>query len=116
RNGGASKASCRVKPARGFESHPLRQLLSSRRFVHSAVTQGCPVGEMTEWLKVHAWKACLGETLTWVRIPLSPPTMFSDLFMGLEPRAMRSCKPRQARKGATVPRPPHVMRDHLSPS
>src|ERR1700737_511812 len=29
---------------------------------------------MAEWLKAHAWKACLGETLTWVRIPLSPPT------------------------------------------
>src|SRR5579872_859517 len=29
---------------------------------------------MAEWLKAHAWKACLGETLTWVRIPLSPPS------------------------------------------
>ena len=28
---------------------------------------------MTEWLKVHAWKACVGETLPRVRIPLSPP-------------------------------------------
>ena len=33
-------------------------------------------GEMAEWLKAHAWKACLGETLTWVRIPLSPPFHF----------------------------------------
>ena len=35
----------------------------------------CPVrhGEMSEWLKEHAWKACVGETLPWVRIPLSPP-------------------------------------------
>src|SRR5438128_11337991 len=32
------------------------------------------IGEMAEWLKAHAWKACLGETLTWVRIPLSPPS------------------------------------------
>ena len=31
-------------------------------------------GEMSEWLKEHAWKACVGETLPWVRIPLSPPT------------------------------------------
>ncbi len=30
---------------------------------------------MAEWLKAHAWKACLGETLTWVRIPLSPPLL-----------------------------------------
>ena len=34
-------------------------------------------GEMAEWLKAHAWKACLGETLTWVRIPLSPPALKS---------------------------------------
>ena len=26
-------------------------------------------GEMSEWLKEHAWKACVGETLPWVRIP-----------------------------------------------
>src|SRR5665213_3372823 len=31
---------------------------------------------MAEWLKAHAWKACLGETLTRVRIPLSPPFIF----------------------------------------
>ena len=32
-------------------------------------------GEMSEWLKEHAWKACVGETLPWVRIPLSPPAL-----------------------------------------
>ncbi len=31
---------------------------------------------MAERFKAHAWKACLGETLSWVRIPLSPP--FND--------------------------------------
>ena len=30
-------------------------------------------GEVAEWLKAHAWKACLRETVTWVRIPPSPP-------------------------------------------
>jgi hypothetical protein len=30
-------------------------------------------GEMSEWLKEHAWKACVRETVPWVRIPLSPP-------------------------------------------
>src|SRR5215212_5296616 len=30
-------------------------------------------GELSEWLKEHAWKACVGETLPRVRIPLSPP-------------------------------------------
>ena len=39
--------------------------------IETAASQGA--GEMAEWLKAHAWKACLGETLTWVRIPLSPP-------------------------------------------
>src|SRR5579859_399073 len=30
---------------------------------------------MSEWFKEHAWKACVGETLPWVRIPLSPPAL-----------------------------------------
>ena len=33
-------------------------------------------GEVAEWLKAHAWKACKGETLSWVRIPFSPPISF----------------------------------------
>ena len=28
---------------------------------------------MSEWFKEHAWKACIGESLSRVRIPLSPP-------------------------------------------
>jgi hypothetical protein len=28
---------------------------------------------MAEWLKAHAWKACIRETVSRVRIPLSPP-------------------------------------------
>src|SRR3954470_68548 len=39
-----------------------------------------PQGEVAEWLKAHAWKACLGETLTWVRIPLSPPHLHYSSF------------------------------------
>ena len=34
-------------------------------------------GEVAEWLKAHAWKACIGETLSWVRIPFSPPFVMS---------------------------------------
>ena len=37
---------------------------------------------MAEWLKAHAWKACLGETLTWVRIPLSPPDYWAATSVG----------------------------------
>jgi hypothetical protein len=42
-------------------------------------------GEVAEWLKAHAWKACLGETLTWVRIPPSPPLnpVVEDLHISL---------------------------------
>jgi hypothetical protein len=28
---------------------------------------------MSEWSIEHAWKACVRETVPWVRIPLSPP-------------------------------------------
>src|SRR6202011_144146 len=30
---------------------------------------------MAEWLKAHAWKACLLERATWARIALSPPAL-----------------------------------------
>ncbi len=37
-------------------------------------------GEMAEWLKAHAWKACIVERLSRVRIPLSPPAfLFSQI-------------------------------------
>ena len=32
---------------------------------------------MAEWLKAHAWKVCKGATLSWVRIPPSPPILTS---------------------------------------
>ena len=35
---------------------------------------------MAEWLKAHAWKACLGESLTWVRIPPAPPAILTSLL------------------------------------
>ena len=33
-------------------------------------------GGVAEWLKAHAWKACLRETVTWVRIPPPPPRSY----------------------------------------
>ncbi len=36
-------------------------------------------GGVAEWLKAHAWKACLRVTVTRVRIPLPPPTAFASL-------------------------------------
>jgi hypothetical protein len=60
-------------------------------------------GEMSEWLKEHAWKACVGETLPRVRIPLSPPTF----------AALKLAK----REGVlgTVRLSPHSARIPLSP-
>ncbi len=31
-------------------------------------------GEVAEWLKAHAWNACIWGTISRVRIPLSPPS------------------------------------------
>src|ERR1700719_3920829 len=33
-------------------------------------------GEVSERFKEHAWKACVGEILPWVRIPPSPPFLY----------------------------------------
>ena len=33
-------------------------------------------GEVSEWLKVHAWKACVGASLPGVRISPSPPFLY----------------------------------------
>ncbi len=60
-----------------------KQFVSSVTSPHGLRLSGSPPsgklmlhlnGEMSEWLKEHAWKACVGETLPWVRIPLSPPS------------------------------------------
>ena len=32
------------------------------------------IGELSEWLKEHAWKACVPERVPRVRIPHSPPS------------------------------------------
>jgi hypothetical protein len=37
------------------------------------------VGEVAEWLKAHAWKACLRVSVTGVRIPVSPPVLFVNV-------------------------------------
>src|SRR6476619_8671554 len=49
-------------------------------------------GEMAEWLKAHAWKACLGETLTWVRIPLSPPVLIAFIDLSAIHTVVRTVK------------------------
>src|SRR5262245_51007785 len=58
----------RRRPAR-----PPRRLRRSSPRLYSARPEGGSSGEVAEWFKAHAWNACIGETLSGVRIPLSPP-------------------------------------------
>src|SRR5438046_1609946 len=57
---------------------------------------------MAEWLKAHAWKACVGETLPRVRIPLSPPSNLFYLLAFAIP-AMRLLWTASEPKGCAVP-------------
>ena len=67
---------------------------------------------MSEWLKEHAWKACVGETLPRVRIPLSPPTSFASLSQlrcsTSSGRATRLAARQRARVPSTTPFPSFV--------
>ena len=54
-----------------------------------------PPGGVAEWLKAHAWKACLRETVTGVRIPLPPPAAPIKPFSN----------PRHAGQKGPLPRP-----------
>lgn len=49
------------------------ELENAKHFSRSQIRDS---GQMSEWFKEHAWKACVGETLPWVRIPLCPPSHF----------------------------------------
>jgi hypothetical protein len=60
------------------DTHRIEVKLNGGCFTSSLRSQPLPrnlAGEMAEWLKAHAWKACLLERVTWVRIPLSPPVL-----------------------------------------
>ena len=48
------------------------------------------MGEVAEWFKAHAWKACKRETVSRVRIPLSPPCSTRLILHTLE--AIFACK------------------------
>jgi hypothetical protein len=66
---------------------------------------------MSEWLKEHAWKACVGETLPWVRIPLSPPTS----LLNAHSLASRTCPVwRDVLRCSIPPSPSFARRDRES--
>ena len=41
-----------------------------------------PYGEVAERSKAHDWKSCIRETVSRVRIPLSPPSAFANFAKG----------------------------------
>ena len=57
---------------RGSVTASLPMSFRCRRTMRTA-RHGSVDGEVAEWLKAHAWNACVRETVPWVRIPLSPP-------------------------------------------
>ena len=66
---------------------------------------------MSEWLKEHAWKACVGQTLPWVRIPLSPPTPSRCSVVLRGRRAQARHRVLRTRRGGTSPGcPPDIPR------
>jgi hypothetical protein len=82
--GGAHSCANRAKPQRGsgisiqgvqFRCHsasvPAPRVRTST--LSAKLVQHVPTGEVSERFKEHAWKACVGEILPWVRIPPSPP-------------------------------------------
>ena len=57
---------------------PARPTLSLEK--RPAAPKERPSGEVAEWLKAHAWKACVRESVPWVRIPPSPPGRLGSTF------------------------------------
>ena len=76
---------------------------------------------MAEWLKAHAWKACIGETLSRVRIPVSPPFLLRLLSMmatleiddDLLERAEKIARERGVTTGQVVS---ELLRESIEPS
>jgi hypothetical protein len=64
---------------------------------------------MSEWLKEHAWKACVGETLPRVRIPLSPP----DFLPTQDPRVSGNSS--SSEPNALINSVPHRSRSNCQP-
>jgi hypothetical protein len=60
--------------------NPPRCYLNRKLALHLLLAKLPPRGGVAEWLKAHAWKACLRVTVTRVRIPLPPPVPKSLIY------------------------------------
>src|SRR3981189_2501529 len=54
----------------------VRRQQDSVKLIRFVARRTC--GEVSERFKEHAWKACVGEILPWVRIPPSPPFLYNQ--------------------------------------
>src|SRR3970282_1647176 len=71
----------------GARAPSVRPSASSFRFPPFRPPAGADAGGVAERLKAHAWKACIRETVSRVRIPLPPPIYPRRNFSGAhEPR------------------------------
>jgi hypothetical protein len=75
---------------------------------------------MAEWSIAHAWKACVGETLPWVRIPLSPPPAYaraqSSASYGVVSRRSRVAAKARQPVPKIVPHTPPPAHPSLKPT
>jgi integrase len=60
---------------------------------------------MAERLKAHAWKACVRESVPWVRIPLPPPECILDLSASVRRRSKNPEKTKISYRTGTKPCP-----------
>src|SRR5438105_4721540 len=58
---------------------------SGGRSLPSAAPRKNGHGGVAEWLKAHAWRACIRATVSRVRIPLPPPPSCSTRFITIWP-------------------------------
>ena len=65
-----------LRRGRNRQRSPRQLRLARLRLALKKAAQRChdmATGQVAEWLKALAWKACIRETVSWVRIPPCPP-------------------------------------------
>ena len=84
--GRRSEPQFRENPASWVPLSPFRLCILAVSLDKSGrCSQKTRAGEVAEWLKAHAWKACIRETVSRVRIPLSPPDLSGGFYQAFHP-------------------------------
>ena len=84
---GASRRWARARPSMCASMSrkprtPSRNAAERRLAGRARAPISTPSGQVAEWLKAHAWNACIGASLSRVRIPACPPhSMFAGVRM-----------------------------------